>query len=247
MVAGTISRNPTPYHVDASDVDNGKYSQNPDDDSICTEPTVASSVKTDAASYNDFLSFLGTPSTEKVSRKEITDPNQFNRTSTASTADCTYVGDVDASSDSSASNNDRNSVNEKREQPSPTNIDKPSTRIKDEEQEKTPEGVIPMAENFDQTQKAERLKGASIATLHFATEDTRKEVERIHAVKIAREAAKQKSVEPLPADYFAKQNQARLEAEKQAVLDGLKDAPIAVRSKSKVFYIQWFDWFIACC
>ena len=86
-----------------------------------------------------------------------------------------------------------------------------------------------------------------IATDYFARKENEEKMARMESIRIAREAAKQKSVEPLPADYFAKQNEARLEAEKQAVLDGLKDAPIAVRSKSKVLYTQWFDWFIACC
>ncbi|EJK63363.1 hypothetical protein THAOC_15978 [Thalassiosira oceanica] len=228
MVAGTVSRNPTPYHANERDIDNVKFSGNPDDDSVGTEPTVASSVKTEA-SYNDFLSFVGSSSAEKASQKEIAEPKQFSRTLTASTADCT-VGDVDESSDSSASNI-RGSVNERREQPSPTNIENSNTLTKDEEQKKTPESVIPETENFDQTKKAELLKGASIATLHFATEETRKEVERVKAINIAKQAAKEKSksVEPLPADYFTKQNEARLEAEKQAALDGLKDAPIAVR------------------
>ena len=229
MVAGTISRNPTPYHANERDVDDGKYSRNPDDDSVRTETTVASSAKTEA-SYNDFLSFVGSQSDEKASDKEIAEANKFSRTLTASTAEST-VGDVDES-DSRLSNSTRGSVNERRQQPSPTNIENVKILTDDKEP------AISETENLDQTKKTELLKGASIATLHFATEDTRKEVERVKAINMAKQAAKEqaKTFESLPADYFTKQNEARLEAEKQAALDGLKDAPIAVRSKSNILY-----------
>ena len=237
MVAGTISRNPTPYHANERDVDDGKYSRNPDDDSVRTETTVASSAKTEA-SYNDFLSFVGSQSDEKASDKEIAEANKFSRALTASTAEST-VGDVDES-DSRLSNSTRGSVNERRQQPSPTNIENVKILTDDKEP------AISETENLDQTKKTELLKGASIATLHFATEDTRKEVERVKAINMAKQAAKEqaKTFESLPADYFTKQNEARLEAEKQAALDGLKDAPIAVRSKSNILYIQCFDWYL---
>ena len=77
-----------------------------------------------------------------------------------------------------------------------------------------------------------------IATDYFARKEKEEKMAREESIRIAREAAKEKSksVEPLPADYFTKQNEARLEAEKQAALDGLKDAPIAVRSKSNILY-----------
>merc|ERR1719223_583349 len=70
-----------------------------------------------------------------------------------------------------------------------------------------------------------------IATDYFARKEKEEKMAQEERIRIAQEAAMEesKAIEPLPADYFTKQNEARLEGEKQAALDGLKDAPIAVR------------------